>query len=254
MWLASYLMTKFNMINRMLQIVIGVTVITAGLIGTQSLKAAQLPLGNDSQNSTDSEIIFDNGSPNLTAGRETTLWIQAEDFLLNQDTTLKNIKFWTLEPVDAIWDGTIKYSLFDNINDKPDTTALAAGSGVNIHKIATGRKLYDNYNEFGYSFNLENLVNLQANRKYWLGLHLSSNFDRDNIYWETTDTGYGINGTSAYLGDVTDWSRSSEGAERAFQLSSTSNLDGQPVPEPTTMLSSLVALGIGTALRRMKSK
>jgi hypothetical protein len=242
-------MTKFKINNKLLQLSVGVILITTGFIGVKKVNAVQVTLDNISP-TADSEIIFNNGSPSLTTARETTAWIQAEDFILNQSTTLKNIKFWTLEPDDAVWDGTIRYSIFDNINDKPDTAAFATGAGVEIKKEATGRTLYDSYKEFAYSFDLDKPVSLSADRKYWLGLHLSSNFDIDKIYWQATDSGFGINGKSAYLGNLDDWSRNSEGVERAFELSSKSSTDSQPVPEPTIMLGSYIALGIGIALRR----
>jgi hypothetical protein len=238
-------MNKFKIINKLLQLSIGVMLITE----VQKVNAVQVTL-DDISPTADSGTIFNSGSPSLTTAREATAWIQAEDFVLNQNSTLKNIKFWTLEPDDAVWDGTIEYSIFNDIDDTPDTVPFAAGTGVEIKKEATGRTLYDIYKEFAYSFDLDNHVSLSANRKYWLGLHLSSNFDLDQIYWQATDTGYGIKGKSAYLGNLDDWSRSSEGVERAFELSSISSSDSQPVPEPSTMLGSCIALSIGISLRR----
>jgi hypothetical protein len=242
-------MAKSNIMNGMLQIWIG-AIIAVGFIGMQKVNAVQITLDVSPQNLTNNNILFDNGSPNLASGREVTQWVQAEDFTLNQNSTLGNVKFWTLESVDAFWDGTIKYFLFNSENDKPDKITFAMGTGVEIKKEATGRTLYDSYKEFTYSFDLENPVNLSANTKYWLGLHLSESFDRNNIYWETTNIGFGVNGMSAYLGNFNEWSRSSEGVERAFELNAKSSGDSQPVPEPSIMLSSFVTIGIGTALRR----
>ncbi len=80
-------MIKSNFIKGMLQICIGA--IAAGCIGMQKVNAAQVTLDDSPQNLTNSEILFNNGSPSLTAGRETTLWIQAFIFCSQSKQYLK---------------------------------------------------------------------------------------------------------------------------------------------------------------------
>ncbi|BAZ14137.1 hypothetical protein NIES4071_59770 [Calothrix sp. NIES-4071] len=200
--------------------------------------------------STQSQVLFDNGAPSLTAGREATLWIQAEDFVVSQDSWLDHLKFWTVEAPGSKWDGTAKYFLFQDIGGQPDTQAFASGIGTNVLKQATNRSLFNYYNEYSYSFDFEKPVNIAANTIYWLGLQLSSNFERDDIYWETTDKGFGTNGMSVYQGDTKNWSRSSDPVERAFVLSSKSNTGSRKIPEPSVVLGSLLV--VGAVLRSKK--
>jgi hypothetical protein len=247
-------MTRLTIVQKLFPICIGVFFTALGLsqVGkanaTQSIFDQTIPNQNFSDLLAEAKpkVLFDNGTPNLKAGREATLWTQAEDFKVDQDSLLDNIQFWTVEVPESKWDGTINYFLFEDVDGQPDTQAFASGLGVNVLKQATNRSLYNYYNEYSYSFDFEKPVNIKANIIYWLGLHLSANFDRDEIYWETTDKSFGTNGMSAYLGDLNNWSRSSVPVERAFVLNVKSS---RKVPEPSIILGALLVVGV---VRRTK--
>ncbi|MBF2066811.1 MAG: PEP-CTERM sorting domain-containing protein [Calothrix sp. C42_A2020_038] len=231
-------MTRLHITHKLFPVCIGVLFAALGFWQTGKANATQTIFGNNPI--APSTVFFDNGAPSLTAGREMTAWIQAEDFVVSQDTLLSSVQFWTVEEPDAVWDETINYFLFQDIDGKPDTQPFVSGLGVKVQKQATNRSLYNFYNEFKYLFDLEKPIPIAANTTYWLGLHLSKNFDRDGIYWEVTDTGFGINGMSAYQGELNNWSRSSAPVERAFILISKSNTDSRQVPEPSTLVGLLL--------------
>jgi hypothetical protein len=221
-------MTRLQISRKLFPISIGVLFAALGFLQTGKARATK--------------TIFNNGAPSLAHGREMTLWVQAEDFTVSQNSLLNNVQFWTLEAPGAVWDGTVNYFLFQDIDGQPDTQPLVSGLGTNVLKTATNRSLFDYYNEFSYSFDLEKPVTIAADSTYWLGLHLSNNFDRDDIYWEATDSSFGTNGMSAYLEEFENWSRSSASVERAFKLT-TSNTDSRKVPEPSIIFGTLLVGG-----------
>ncbi|GBL13159.1 hypothetical protein MTo_00449 [Microcystis aeruginosa NIES-1211] len=191
-------------------------------------------------------IIFDGGGPDQQDGNEMTQWVQTEDFILSQDigTRLTDVHFWTFEDPGA-WDGTLDYFVFANAGGQPAGTPFAQGAGANVVKTATGNQTFG-LNEYAYSFDLQTPLDLSANTTYWLGLHLSSNFDRDEIYWSwsTTTPGVGSTGQESFGGTFNNWSNN--GQHHAFYLT------GQKVPEPASVLGLLAigALGAGAALKR----
>ncbi|RUT06219.1 hypothetical protein DSM106972_034250 [Dulcicalothrix desertica PCC 7102] len=238
-------MTRLTIPHKFFPVCIGVLFAALGLLQTGRASATQSIFDQK-------KVLFDNdGVPSLTAGREATLWIQAEDFAVEQDSWLDHIQFWTVEAPGSKWDGTVKYSLFEDIDGQPDTQPFVSGIGANVVKKATNRSLFNYYDEYSYSFDLEKPVKIAADTTYWLGLHLSSNFDRDEIYWETTDKGFGTNGMSAYLGELKNWSRSSAPVERAFVLNSKSSTNTREVPEPSAILGTLLV--VGAVLRSKKN-
>lgn len=235
-------MTRLTIPHKFFPVCIGVLFAALSFLQTGKASATQSIFSQ--KLATQQKELFHNGAPSLTAGREATLWIQAEDFAVKQDSLLDNIQFWTVEAPESVWDGTLKYFLFEDIDGEPDTQPLVSGIGVNVLKQATNRSLFNYYDEYSYSFDLEKPVEIAANTTYWLGLHLSSNFGRDDIYWETTDKGFGTNGMSAYLGNLNNWSRSSTAAERAFVLNSKSGTNSREVPEPSVILGTLLVVGV----------
>jgi hypothetical protein len=100
-----------------------------------------------------------------------------------------------------------------------------------------------------YSFDLDTPVALVGGTDYWFALHLSSDFDSDGIFWETTSSGLGANGAQSEGGTFVNWI--GNGRQHAFNLTN----ETTAVPEPSTLvmlgagLSSLAALG-----RRRKAR
>lgn len=186
-------------------------------------------------------IVFDNGQPTVFSdfGNDALGWLQADDFVLSQDTSLTGVHFWAIE-VDIIpWDGTVEYYIFDDNNNSPGAV-VASGNGQSIQKVDTGIHT-PTATEYEYSFDLEDSADLSSNNTYWLGLHLAADYPVDDSYWNwwsPSVTAMGLGGYESVNGSMDNWVGTN--IDRAFYL--------EGVPEPATFL----LLGIGLVFTRSK--
>jgi hypothetical protein len=187
-------------------------------------------------------VVYDNGGPNQVDGYESTAWLVTDNFQLASPSTIGAAEFWTGE--SRAWDGTLNWWIFNDAAGQPGTI-LASGEGTGVTKVATGTPLFFGV-EYKYDFSFGG-VPLAAGTTYWFGLHLSGNWDRDDIYWETTDPALG-NGTDSYGGTMDNWSN--HGQEHAFNLSGVSTV---PDACSTAMLLGLALTFLGVARRRCKA-
>ena len=212
---------------------------------TRKLFAAALLLGAVFAGGANAAIIYNNGGPNQVNGNEATEWVQTENFSVPQNAQLTDAHFWSVE--NGAWDGTLDWYVFADVGGQPGAAPLASGSGTNVVKTATGNVLFFG-SEFEYNFDLNSPVNLTGGTNYWFGIHLSANYDRDEIYWETTAPTAG-NGTESMGGTFNNWFNN--GQEHAFYLTGTAGA----VPEPATMVLFGAGLaGLGAMRRRRKAK
>lgn len=190
-------------------------------------------------------VIYDNGPPTQD-GNDATRWVQAEDFTLGAGEAVGGAGVY-IAGFDGIgnWDGTIDYFLFADNAGAPGAV-LASGSGQNATTTDTGIEWEPGDTVFLLEFDFESVFDAAAGVTYWLGIHLSDNFDRDQIYWVTA----AANGTSAghesYLGWFDNWV--SMGLEHAFFLTGDKRVS---VPEPS-ILALLGAGLLGLGLMRFR--
>lgn len=200
-------------------------------------------------------LIYNGGSPNLANGNEIAQWVQAEDFVLAANASLESVRFWTIESPTASWDGSLQWYLFADNGGQPAASAFGSGSGTSISKAATGNIALGFYVEYQYDFSLLSPVALTAGTTYWLGLHVNNNFNRADVYWETTNgAGATAFGRESENGTFTNWT--SNGANHAFELyGSETRLppQGPVVPEPTSLALAGFA-GIGMAVRAIRRR
>jgi len=150
------------------------------------------------------DVIFDGGAPNGINANEVTGWVQAEDFVLEDDVLLTDFHFWTVET--GTWDGTVEFFLFEDDGGQPAAAPFASGTilEADLTKEATGNLVLESP-EFQYWIDLETPIELEAGITYWFGLHLSNDFDIDSIFWEHTSEEIGLTAWESSGGTFDNW-------------------------------------------------
>ncbi|MCG3123407.1 MAG: hypothetical protein GIKADHBN_01824 [Phycisphaerales bacterium] len=183
--------------------------------------------------------VFSTGPADLVSGsgREMTAWVQADDFKLTADTmvTGASVQWFTLDRLRN-WDRNVQWFVFADNAGAPGSV-VATGGALNVLSTFEGRYSYDWYTT---SFEFDTPVFVAAGAKYWFGLHFSSDYDRNDLYWaDGTSTIMGSSQESL-AGLFNNWTAPS-GVDRAFQL----------VPAPGAIGG--VGLGLVALARRRRS-
>jgi hypothetical protein len=192
-------------------------------------------------------IIFISGSPAAVNGNETTQWVQTGGFNIPGGANVVGggVYIGFTQSIGS-WDGTFDYTIFADSAGSPGSS-LASGAAQNVTVTDTGTP-WSYGNNYLFTFDFLSPFAAGAGTPYWLGIHLSSNFNRDEIYW-TSDTS-GISWESDG-GTFNNWYNN--GNNRVFFLSDTSA--GSTIPEPSTVaLIGVGLLGLGYARRRASQR
>lgn len=188
-------------------------------------------------------VVFDNGLPNAIDGNETTAWLQSEDFAIAGGAAITGagVYFAGRGGIGA-WDGVVDYFLFGDAGGTPGAL-LASGAGSNVATVDSGIAWCCGGNAFLLTFDFASAFNAIAGTTYWFGIHLSSDYNRDEIYWVQTSTGLMGAGQESNGGTMNNWA--SNGRQHAYYLVA----EQRDVPEPASIL--LLGLGLLALRRRM---
>jgi hypothetical protein len=136
------------------------------------------------------EIIFQNGNTAGFLGFEIDRFKIISDFMLDEDATLTDVHFVMTFSVDSrSFNRPIGYTIFGDSSGSPDTTnVIGSGTGVNMQMT----ELAPGGTRFEVSFDLENPIALDANVRYWLGLHIEPDYATisEDPRWATTNADF----------------------------------------------------------------
>ncbi|MFN5468868.1 MAG: PEP-CTERM sorting domain-containing protein [Pirellulaceae bacterium] len=198
-------------------------------------------------------IVYDNGSPTIADGSEVTNFVVANDFTLSSATNVTGGAIY-IAGFGGVgnWDGTFDYWVFAD-NSNTVGAALTNGSGVSVTSTSIGAGAWPHGgNTFRIDFNLASPFLAAAATKYWFGVHLSTNYNRDNIFWirtpQISQALQGRGNSGSENGTFNNWTAPAA-TENAFYLNGSPA--GGPVPEPTSLaIFGLGAVGAAYRARR----
>lgn len=157
--------------------------------------------------------FFNAGAPNLADAWEMTTYIEADDFIVFDNTRMTGGRFWTLDTGN--WDGTLEYFIYSSAGGTPGSL-ITQGLASSVDRQVTGRSNFGlTEREWRFEFPAPGI--LLPPGTYWLGLHASSDCASfEAIYWENSAVGFGANSVGS--GNCSGVWDIATGAQRAFQL------------------------------------
>lgn len=196
-----------------------------------------------------SALVFDNGAPDQMSGVNMSANRVAEDFTLAANTTITNIRFWSIQPTAGDYSGSLSVAIYADAGGTIGGL-LTSFSGA-LAETSTGLSTGFGYGE--YVFDIPGSIALTAGN-YWLALldGLSpSPVTPNEILWETTAMGLGA--TAQYFdGPSETWVDT--GLNLAFRIDGREATPPPPppngVPAPNTLALLFASVLAASALRR----
>jgi len=172
-------------------------------------------------------IVFDNGGPD-GGYAEATVFERADDFLFSGSQLVTGAGLELFLSDGAAWDGTVQYAIYSSVptfvaHGIPQVgwvpspgTELASGVGQGSLLVAT--ETVPGGSHATLEFDFEHAFTAAAQTTYWLGIHLSGNWDQDGISWRAASGDGDSNHTWWNRPDQGYWATASHPGEFAFHL------------------------------------
>ena len=196
--------------------------------------------------------VFNNPIAATTAD-EATHWVQASSFTLGSSANLTGGTIAFIQDPGVTWSGEFDYWIFGSDGVAP--SSILSNGAATINSVSDTGIDYAHWagplDVYSIDFDFVSTFAAAASTQYWLGIHLSSDFDvREGVYWvDTTYTTSAYSAANSIEGTFDNWV--SFRKPRAFTL----NGDAiPPVPLPAgvwLLLSALGGLGL-TGWRRKR--
>ena len=199
--------------------------------------------------SAQSALVFDNGAPNQIYGVNMSANWVAEDFTLAANTTITNIRFWSIQSAAGDYSGSLSLAIYADVGGAIGGL-LTSFSGA-FAETSTG--LSTGFGDGEYVFDIPGSIALSAGN-YWLALldGLSPNpGNPSEILWETTAVGLGA-AAQYFDGPSETWVDT--GLNLAFRIDGREATPPPPppngVPAPNTLALLFASVLAASALRR----
>ena len=202
--------------------------------------------------SAHSALVYDNGAPNLAGGVNMSGNYVAEDFTLAANTTITNIRFWSIQSAPGDYSGNLSLAIYADVGGA--IGGLVTSLSGALAETSTGFSTGFSYGE--YVFDIPSSIALSAGN-YWLALLDGFSPNPGNpseILWETTSAGLGA--AAQYFDSPTEtWVDS--GLNLAFRIDGREAAPPPPpppppndAPAPNTLALLFASVLAASALRR----
>lgn len=131
------------------------------------------------------KVVYNNGASTHTGGSAVGHFIAADDFVVSVAIRATGASVDVSDgPAgeNRRWDGTVEWWLFEDNAGLPGNL-LAEGAGSNIRaRNVTVSPL--GFRDFTVDFDFGEEILLAAGQRYWLALHMQSDFSRLSVFWD----------------------------------------------------------------------
>lgn len=177
---------------------------------------------------------YDNGPSAHNGGSNASLFIVADDFTFSATSMVSAASVDISDgglpgDDDRRWDGTVQWWI---LNDNGGSPGGVVASGVGSSITQTNVVAHLSFNDSTVTFDFGRRIFVAGGQKYWLALHLQSDFSRTSVFWDYNDS---VRNNVAY-----------SGGELAAGVPDFSGPNGGPVPASRDLAFRLTSYDIAT--------